>query len=249
MASKCWFCHRETVLSREHLISEPIAAAFGIDRDDQLLADIPEEVRQPSDVDPNRVQPLSKQVVRAACEPCNNGWMSRLEVRAGAVFTEFLKGKALERDDAETIRGWGLSRYVVWNHRDGDARSMRARIESQTNRLFVDPMASKALKDGDYGRSFEGTTVGLAGAGGFGTVGFGNASTEPRQMRAFAGSLALQLARTQIWTVVGFLPPKRVDLPEGVAPVVPGLRLTDLGERAGDHRSLDPKLAIVHFKS
>lgn len=243
----CWFCHEEVPLSREHLISNPIATCFGIDRDDQLLADIPEEITAVTDIDPNRVQPLSKQQVRAACEPCNNGWMSKLETDAAEAFAEFLRGEPLSHDHARTIRGWGLSRYVVWNHRDGDARSMKARIETQTLRLVVDPMASKALRDRDYRRAFEGTTVGLAKAEGFGLVGFGNAKTQPSQMSAMAGSLALQLGGVQIWTVVGALPPKMFSLPHGVKAVQPGLQLSEIGERSGDHRSLDPALAVVHF--
>lgn len=248
MLTKCLFCLKEAVLTREHLISEPIARALGIDRDDVRFADLPEGASRFSDVDLEKAQPLSNQKVRAICGPCNNVRMNDLQRDTGLVLSRLIGGEALTPADADKLSAWGLSRYFIWNYRDGDARRMKERIESKTVRLFFDTTAPKALGDGDYGRALEGTAVGLARGRGSGFVGFGNASAEPPQMSPFAGSLALQLGRLQVWVVAGFLPLVRVDLPRNVVAVRSGMRFRDLRLRRGDPRYLDPKLALAHFK-
>jgi hypothetical protein len=69
---RCMFCYMDSVdvisTSHEHLISKPVAAAFGIDR----TASVARMNIEGSDI---RWRPVNGIRRRVVCTACNNGWM------------------------------------------------------------------------------------------------------------------------------------------------------------------------------
>ena len=79
--ARCMFCFMENgdniTLSKEHLLSKPVAKAFGVDRSSPLL-------RTDSDLTEFDWRHLDGIKFGCVCTGCNNGWMNRLEPALGA---------------------------------------------------------------------------------------------------------------------------------------------------------------------
>lgn len=82
--NRCIFCREARKISKEHVISEPIAKVFRLDRGSDRVASL----------DPRRMKmgpaiSHDQRRVGLPCEPCNNGWMSQLEVKASSAFRDW----------------------------------------------------------------------------------------------------------------------------------------------------------------
>jgi len=247
-AARCWFCHEQRPLSKEHLISEPIAEVFGIDREDLLLLDMPTHgIRNADDIAAARIQPLARQAVGSACAPCNNGWMNNLEHRAARVFKSWLRGQALDPGSHETISAWLLGRLIVWMYRDAGHRQMLERAKSGLPVTIANPVQGKSLAMGDWRAALETTAAGAAACSGAGVFGFGHATTHPRQLRVLTAVLALELAPLQLWIANVAIPGGEIAFPSGVKHLDAGLRVAELNVRRGPHSRVSPGSVIVRF--
>lgn len=97
---RCWFCYldREVPkLTKEHLLSEPVATAFCIDRSAAFG-----HVREDLSVAFTRLDDSS---VRYVCAECNNTWMNDLEHQMAAVADwAFAKDAVLKPEHYDVIR-------------------------------------------------------------------------------------------------------------------------------------------------
>jgi hypothetical protein len=89
---KCVFCWDESgdqTLTKEHLISQPVVAAFSLSRTDRSLARF--DVGSVANADPSGLtwHALDDLCVRLACESCNNGWMNGLEHAMAKIAARF----------------------------------------------------------------------------------------------------------------------------------------------------------------
>jgi hypothetical protein len=172
---RCQFCFAEGETprpTREHLLSQPVASAFGIDRTatfgrtgDRLG-------------DAVAIAPLNKVSVRSVCARCNNGWMNALEHRmAGLAVWATRTSSPLTVEHYESLRAWLLKTYLILTFIEGEVRGA-----SRGADLTFIPNFTRArqLYEGDE-RAFVGLTLGLAAGPGddrFAYV-FGNPTVRP----------------------------------------------------------------------
>jgi hypothetical protein len=109
---RCIFCFRQSgdgvQLSREHLLSRPVATAFAIDRESPFLL-------MNGDFAERRWRFLNGISRKCVCRDCNSGWMRRLEEAMPAV-ANWLAGEptAPLGDDLELLtRKWALKTHLV----------------------------------------------------------------------------------------------------------------------------------------
>lgn len=171
----CIFCFRDRPLTREHLISKPIATALKLDRS-AIIGEFDNPPEGP-DVLGIRFVELGDMKVRVACRECNNGWMAALETAAAKVFLVWLKRGRLRIGEYETIGRWLATRLIIWTARDGGGRNLAEALDVGGAAI---PHFDRAKRLGAGARdALEGLAIGAARANGGATYGFGNASTEP----------------------------------------------------------------------
>lgn len=116
---RCYFCFAERPvpkLSKEHLLSKPVAEAFGLDRSGTFGqwggGDTPLILARLDDV-----------AVRFACERCNNTWMNDLEheLAALASWTDS-PDQSLAPTQVEILRAWSLKTYLILSAMQGGTR-------------------------------------------------------------------------------------------------------------------------------
>lgn len=103
-------------ITREHLVSRPLASAFGIDRSAPLL-------RSDGDLGDARWTTVNGVARKGVCGDCNSGWMNQLEHSMGSI-AAWLTGSAAEPlgGDRELIlRSWAIKTHVLLCFIDGDA--------------------------------------------------------------------------------------------------------------------------------
>jgi hypothetical protein len=111
----CLFCGAPPPLSREHLISKPVAVAFGIHRSSEL------STLEGRDI--VRSALLDQLSVRLPCGPCNSGWMNNLEIGMGAV-ARWMRARenGITADTLKNLKRWLLKSYIVMTAMDGGIR-------------------------------------------------------------------------------------------------------------------------------
>ena len=117
---RCMFCFAESgdniVPSKEHLISRPVASAFGIDRTGEFL-------RTDPDMTDQRWRPLSGIAWKCVCRDCNSGWMNQLEHEMDSV-ARWATGPdsgVLGEDRNLTLRKWAIKTHLLLCFMEGDA--------------------------------------------------------------------------------------------------------------------------------
>jgi hypothetical protein len=106
----CYFCFAEGLvpkLSKEHLLSRPVAEAFGLDRSGAF--------GQWGNGDESLVlSRLDDVAVRFVCERCNNTWMNSLEHDVASLSTwTGSPDQALTPAQVEVLRSWSLKTYLI----------------------------------------------------------------------------------------------------------------------------------------
>src|SRR6266511_2903537 len=117
---RCFFCYAEGEvprLSKEHLVSRPVARAFGLDRS----AAFGRAGNSDSSVS---ISSLDTLAVKLACDRCNNGWMNKIEHRMAAV-AEWPGSRVLPLSpaDFDSVRAWALKTYFVLTAIEGGIRA------------------------------------------------------------------------------------------------------------------------------
>lgn len=109
--TRCLFCFAESdafpKLTREHVVSRPVARAFGIDRTSPFL-------RTNAEQSVTRWGVVCGQSRKIVCAPCNNGWMNALEERMAALADWMHSGgEALGGPRSLTLRSWALKTHML----------------------------------------------------------------------------------------------------------------------------------------
>jgi len=209
-------------LSKEHLLSKPVAGAFGIDRSMSL-----------AQFGTNRDEPvlvrLEDASVRLVCERCNNTWMNALEHRMAEVAAWTSRpNRGLPVPGFETMRAWALKTYLVLSVMVGEARRFSDRPESPG--VIPNFTRARQLYEDDPA-AFDGMAFGLARldteAGRF-AYAFGNPTVEPNGTRyagqKSAGLSIVTLGSLQIWAVDPlFFHEAEIQFPKAVTRLEPGV--------------------------
>lgn len=205
MPNSCAFCfadQRSAPLSKEHLLSRPVAEAFGVDRGSQFA-----RVGSDGQINWTRLDALQ---VRLVCRSCNQGWMNQLEHEMASVIDWVRAGsRALGQSQLSALRRWALKTHIV-----------AAAIEGATRRFGRDDSPAQVLPEATRARQlYEGDdsvheTVGYAAARAADSSGFayafGNPNVEPLGPRyagrATASATFIRLGPLLLWVVTPFIP-------------------------------------------
>jgi hypothetical protein len=224
----CLFCFSNgnvPKLSREHLLSRPVAKAFGIDRTSSFL-------RLDADTGDHQIGTVDGLGQRVVCEPCNNGWMNRLE-DAMATLAPWLGDGAelLGETRAFALRSWALKTHLILCYLAGNARNVGKGDREYA--VLPNFTLARQLYEGDTEAIGE-LAVGIArvaSAGSFGYA-FGNPTVTPvgenYTARTAAVASIITVGGLQVWIATS-LRSANISAPAAVA--APKLRAWDLPTR------------------
>lgn len=225
----CIFCHREVPLTKEHLLSNPVCRALGIERSTTTRASL-----DGPDLTVERLVPLEATLVKMACKECNQGWMGDLENDVAKVLRGWVEqGQPLSERSLATLERWLLKSWFVSAAMHAGTRNPFDGSTYTARVLFV-PSQARALMLGDPAA----TQAAMFGAAQLEEVGhlvdsFGNPEVLSDEYNSIAaGVLGFNLGTAQLWTVVSPLG-GRVHLPNRVTQLRPGMRLAQLPRRSG----------------
>jgi hypothetical protein len=226
---RCHFCFAEgdvPRLTKEHLLSKPVAEAFGLDRAGAFgqLGNVDDSVM---------FTRLGDVAVKFVCERCNNTWMNELEheLAALAVWTRS-PGESLTPVHVESLRAWSLKTYLVLGAMVGETRRFAENPEAPG----VIPNFTRARQlYGKEARAFDGMAFGLARPlepSRF-AYAFGNPTVVPQgpryASRKSAGLAVVTLGALQVWVVdPTIFHAARIRFPERVTILEPGLNYSAL---------------------
>lgn len=226
---RCMFCYAETgdniIPSKEHLISKPVAAAFGIDRSGSIF-------QSDADLQDPRWRPLNGISRKCVCTRCNNGWMNQLEHDMQGV-ADWIKGSRmtpLGEERALTLRKWVLTRHMVLCFLEGGAD--RFDDETHPQAVLAPFTLARHLYEGDED-AVRSAHVGLARSGA--KADFAYAFGHPTMRRTGLGqwsatvapASAITICDLQVWVATPHLN-AAVRLPKGIRSCSPLLRPRDL---------------------
>ena len=226
---RCYFCFAEgpvPKLSKEHLLSKPVAKAFGLDRsgtfgqwgggDDSLI-----------------LARLDDVAVRFACERCNNTWMNALEHELASLAAwADSPDQFLAPAHVEILRAWSLKTYLILSAMVGGARCFVEDPEAPG--VIPNFTRARQLYEKEP-RAFEGMAFGLARpyeADRF-AYAFGNPTVVPQGPRyascKSAGLAIVTLGTLQVWVVdPTIFSAAQVSFPKRVTALASGLKYSSL---------------------
>lgn len=223
----CMFClgTSGSGMSKEHLLSVPVAAAFGLEREG-FVGRLGTEDLQP------RLDRLEQMQVRLPCQTCNNTWMNELEHRMAVVADWVKEGVSpLGPDGVLTMLRWLLKTYIVFTVLEAGVRKFGR--DGQDD-FYVLPEVTRAhqLKAGDPD-AFAGVAVGLIRSPERRFAwSFGNPTvtpTEPHNPNCrSAGALIITVGLLQAWIAVPFFRSANVKMRSRVLPLDADLRFLQL---------------------
>jgi hypothetical protein len=232
---RCLFCYLETrdaiEASHDHLLSRPVADAFGIDRGAPVA-------RMNTDLSDLRWSQLNGIKRKCVCTSCNNGWMNQLEHGMRSV-AEWISGPADEALGAErdlVLRKWALKTHFLLHFIDGNAGSF---TEDPTGAVVPPFTAARRMFEGDH--EFVRTECGVGVSLSNGTVDFAWAFGHPTIQNPpsagipnFTPVSILTLGRLRLWVVTPQLhTPESVAAPSGVVASAAALRPSQLMATVG----------------
>jgi hypothetical protein len=225
---RCFFCYAQGEvprLTKEHLVSRPVAGAFGLDRS----ATFGRAGNSDSSV---LILPLDALAVKLVCERCNSGWMNATEEGMASV-AEWSSSRfsPLSPAHLNSLRTWVLKTYFVLGAIEGGLRNFGN--GGSDFGIVPDFTRARELYDGDA-QAFEGVAIGLARVreeDRFAYV-FGNPTVVPQGPRyancRSVGSVVITVGRLQLWIAVPLFSSARVHLPRRVHDATVGLRFASL---------------------
>jgi len=235
----CPFCLQASKATKEHLFSQPICDAVGIDR----AMDVASYDKNSGELGP--ILPLHQRSVRLPCETCNSGWMSELEVQTARTIRRWISNseRPLGRSGYETMMRCLVKTAVVLGFSEGGSRRF---METPTDVAVPDITTAKTVRSGVIPDHVLG---GAARVGHSQYVwGTGNATvspTGPDLLNSRAVNVtALNLGQIQLWVAIPMVRPEKLALPKGVIRLHPRLASQSLPTRTED---LDPSLVNATF--
>lgn len=230
---ECSFClgASQSVVNKEHLISRPIAEAFGFDRKDIELLDV--TVRRSGGVEIGKPRLLDQVSVRWVCESCNGGWMSTLEQQVGSWLGEWCRSprRPMAELEAEQLRRWAVKTHQVFIAIAMGARRPLDQTTDPDCKVIANVSVSKALVDGVPVLEIPKVLVTVGRRRTDEPWGFNYAIGNPEIMpkgpayanHRVASSTVLTLGPLEIWTTVTFLEPDLIHHPRDTTPPAAGL--------------------------
>lgn len=225
----CQFCFSEghvPKLSKEHLLSKPIAEAFGVDRS-AAFGHIGDSKN------PIMLTRLSDASVRLVCESCNNTWMNSLEHEMARVkdWVESLD-QPLSSGQVQAVKSWTLKTYLVLSEMVGGTRRFAKKPEAPG--VLPNPTRARQLHARSL-EAFSGMAFGLArprSSDRF-AYAFGNPLVMPQgpryASRKSAGLAVVTLGPLQLWTVdPTIFHSAQIAFPKGVSKLNSGLTYSEL---------------------
>lgn len=226
---RCLFCYAtsgdSTKLSAEHLLSRPVADAFGVDR----TSSVARFGREGSDVRWGVLNGIKRTCV---CTQCNSEWMNRLEHRMTAV-AEWLRDtedEPLGSDRERTLRQWAIKTHILLCYIEGNASN----FGSDRGPAVVPPVTTaRQLFEGDaeaLRRSAVGVSISSSAtrfAWSFGSPQVRPALPAAPGLHLLTPASVLTLGVLQLWIVAPILEAEVV-APTGVMNCHPHLRRSDL---------------------
>jgi hypothetical protein len=225
---QCFFCFRQGQvprLTKEHLLSRPVASGFGLDRS-ALFGQL-------GGLDPVVLTALDDVAVRFVCEGCNNTWMNGLEQRMAALASWVdSQDQTLTPEQIESLKAWSLKTYLVLSVMVGGIRQFMDRPEAPG----VIPSLTRArqLYERDI-HAFDGMAFGLARPhhGGRFAYAFGNPRVIPQgpgyANQKSAGLAIITLGMLQVWVVdPTIFHAAQIRFPRRVFNVEPGMKYSTL---------------------
>jgi hypothetical protein len=218
--------------SSEHFLSRPVAAAFGIDRDQGEVYRFSESR---TDVKVTRLNGLKR---RCVCRDCNSGWMNQLEHTMASVADWFDSGDRELGDDLDlALRRWSLTRHLLLTHMDGNAAEFGA-VDDLVEEYVVPPVSlARALYENDLD-TIRGAAIaiGRSSADVEFAWAFGHPTVIPSnrpQLGRFAATSMLTLRNMQVWITTPMIFDYEVYMPAGLRACGPGLRSRELPPQPG----------------
>jgi hypothetical protein len=235
----CPFCLETSKTTKEHLFSQAVCNAVGIDR----ALDVASYDQNSGELGP--IVPLSQRSVRLPCEGCNSGWMSDLEVQTARTIRRWMSkpDSPLGRTGYENMMRWLVKTSVVLGFSEGGSRRF---MESPTDVAVPDVTTAKSVRSGVVPDHVRGGAAKVRNSRY--VWGTGNATvspTGPDLLNSRAVNVtALNLGQLQLWVAIPIVKPERLVLPNGVARLHPRLAFQSLPTRTGD---LNPSLVNATF--
>lgn len=218
---RCPFCFEEESPSREHLFSQPICDALGLDRETVTVS-----------YDANSGQtgvpvPLSQRTVKLPCGSCNSGWMSQLEVETGSLLAGWVGNlrTPLGEDGVDALTRWLVKTLFVLGFAEGDSRHF---MTSPAETIVPDITTAKQLIAGER---LEGVAVGAARSARTNRIwALGNPSVVAAAglSSRVVNAAAFNLGPIQLWVAVPLMQPDSLVLPARVASLEETLTFTQL---------------------
>lgn len=221
---ECLFCHGREVdrLTVEHLISRPVADAFGIDRTAEISSvDMPTGT-----IDATR--PLTALGVKIACGRCNNGWMNDLEHQMRLV-AGWINGRTfgITPSTLRSLKRWLVKTHLVLTFIEGGAR----RFGSSDDFEIIPPATQGRLLYDDSDDLFTSVSVGFARRSEVVSNSFGYLVETPlvlhndgeRLNRRAASVTVIDLGLLRTYLVVPIIGGPTVTLPSGVGDLRSGM--------------------------
>jgi hypothetical protein len=198
---RCYFCFTEgdvPRLTKEHLLSQPVAAAFGVDRSAHIgHIDLASGTVQ--------MARLDDAAVRFVCERCNNTWMNDLEHDfANLASWVGSSDVPLSSSQLQALQAWSLKTYLVLSVMVGNARQF---VEDPAGPGVIPSFTRARQLYEKNSAAFGGMAFGLARP--HRSVGFSYAFGNPRVVpegpryanRKSAGIAIVTIGAIQLWTV------------------------------------------------
>ena len=235
----CPFCLEESKGTKEHLFSQPICGAVGIDR----AMDVASYDQNSGELGP--IIPLNQRSVRLPCEGCNSGWMSDLEVQTARTIRRWMSKpeRPLGRTGFENITRWLVKTAVVLGFSEGGSRRF---METPTDVAVPDITTAKGIRHGvvpAHVRTGAAKVHDSRYVWGTGTATVSPTGPDLLNSRA-VNVTALNLGQLQLWVAIPIVKPERLALPRGVTRLHPRVTFQSLPTRTGD---LNPSLVSAMF--
>lgn len=221
--NRCPFCLSLGRLSKEHLLSNPMCEALGVDRRTISVAfsENTGRIGKPLGFD--------DRTIRLPCRDCNSGWMSDLETETAQVLRNWRArlDRPLGDQGCRTLIRWLAKTATVLLFSEAEARRF---MRSPTDAALPDITTARKLRSGD---PLDHVVAGIALSTQTDLLwAVGNPSVLPRGPNNIScravNAAALNLGPLQLWIAMPIVAPDRLNLPTEVRLAHAGLQLRDL---------------------
>ena len=225
------FCYAERgdsiIASREHLVSQPIANAFGIDRTSPVIRlSLSDPDKQP------QWRPLNGISRRCVCRQCNSTWMNQMESDMGRVarWLDEPEATPLGEDLNLIVRRWAIKTHLLLCFIEGEADQF---LDPSNRRAVLPPLTlARLLFEGDIEGVLT-TPVGLALSASDARFGFAHGHPTVTWKGAnrwnprFCPASVVTIGPLQLWVTTPHLD-AQVFTPRGVTPCKSKVQKRDL---------------------